>query len=68
MSERRPLTRLHLAAIGVNAVVGSSIFLFPGLLMAQLGPASIVAFLLTAALLVPVALGVAVFAAAAAFG
>ena len=56
MSERRPLTRLHLAAIGVNAVVGSSIFLFPGLLMAQLGPASIVAFLLTAALLVPVAL------------
>jgi len=48
VSEGRPLTRLHLTAIGVNAVVGSSIFLFPGLLAGMLGPASIVAFLLTA--------------------
>jgi len=56
VSERRPLTRLHLAAIGVNAVVGSSIFLFPGLLAGMLGPASIVAFLLTALVLAPVAL------------
>ena len=53
---RRPLTRLDLAAIGVNAVVGSSIFLFPGKLAALLGPASIVAFLATAAMLAPVAL------------
>lgn len=56
MTERRPLTRLDLAAIGVNAVVGSSIFLFPGKLAAMLGPASIVAFALTALALAPVAL------------
>lgn len=54
--ERRPLTRLDLTAIGVNAIVGSSIFLFPGKLAALLGPASIVAFALTAAALAPVAL------------
>ena len=54
--DSRPLTRLDLAAIGVNAVVGSSIFLFPGKLAALLGPASIAAFLLTALLLAPVAL------------
>lgn len=54
--DARPLTRLDLAAIGVNAVVGSSIFLFPGKLAALLGPASIAAFLLTALLLAPVAL------------
>lgn len=53
---KKPLSRLDLAAIGVNAVVGSSIFLFPGKLAAMLGPASIVAFLLTALLLAPVAL------------
>lgn len=56
MTERRPLTRLHLAAIGVNAIVGSSIFLFPGLLAGMLGPASIAAFGLTALALAPVAL------------
>ena len=54
--EARPLTRLDLTAIGVNAVIGSSIFLFPGKLAALLGPASIAAFLLTALLLAPVAL------------
>ncbi|MBI3288785.1 MAG: amino acid permease [Elusimicrobia bacterium] len=52
----RPLTGLDLAAMGVNAVVGSSIFLFPGKLAELLGPASIAAFLLTALLLAPVAL------------
>ncbi|MFI5361946.1 MAG: APC family permease [Elusimicrobiota bacterium] len=56
MSGRRPLTRLDLCAIGVNAIVGSSIFLFPGKLAAQLGPASIAAFALTALVLAPVAL------------
>ncbi|NNN04399.1 MAG: amino acid permease [Elusimicrobia bacterium] len=56
MSGRRPLTRSHLTALGVNAVVGSSIFLFPGLLAGMLGPASIAAFFLTALLLSPVAL------------
>ncbi len=54
--EARPLTRLDLTAMGVNAVVGSSIFLIPGKLAATLGPASIVAFLLTALILTPVAL------------
>lgn len=42
--------------MGINAIVGSSIFLFPGRLAALLGPASVVAFLLTAVLMVPVAL------------
>jgi amino acid transporter len=56
VSGRRPLTRLHLAAMGVNAIVGSSIFLFPGLLAGMLGPASIAAFGLTALALAPVAL------------
>ena len=56
MTESRPLTRLDLCAIGVNAIVGSSIFLFPGKLAALLGPASIAAFALTALALAPVAL------------
>jgi amino acid transporter len=56
VSENRPLTRLHLTAIGVNAIVGSSIFLFPGLLAGLLGPASIAAFAVTAVLLAPIAL------------
>ncbi|MBI3564033.1 MAG: amino acid permease [Elusimicrobia bacterium] len=56
MSEKRPLTRLDLTAMGVNAIVGSSIFLFPGKLAALLGPASIAAFLLTGLALAPVAL------------
>ncbi|MBI5884456.1 MAG: amino acid permease, partial [Elusimicrobia bacterium] len=42
--------------IGVNAIVGTSIFLFPGLLMGLLGPVSPIAFLLTGFLLLPVAL------------
>jgi amino acid transporter len=56
VSESRPLTRLDLCAIGVNAIVGSSIFLFPGKLAALLGPASIAAFALTALALAPIAL------------
>ncbi|MFI5347222.1 MAG: APC family permease [Elusimicrobiota bacterium] len=56
MKDRRALTRLDLTAIGVNAIVGSSIFLFPGKLAELLGPASIAAFILTAAALAPVAL------------
>jgi APA family basic amino acid/polyamine antiporter len=56
VTERRPLTRLDLCAIGVNAIVGSSIFLFPGKLAALLGPASIAAFALTGLALAPVAL------------
>jgi len=53
---RRLLTRFDLLCLGVNAVVGSSIFLFPGRLAGHLGAASPLAYALTAALLAPVAL------------
>lgn len=43
-------------ALGLNAIVGSGIFLFPGTLAALTGPASPLVFLLTAALLGAVAL------------
>lgn len=52
----RPLTLTDVTCIGVNAIVGTSIFLFPGRLAALLGPASILSFGLTALLLLPVAL------------
>lgn len=52
----RALTQLDLWCLGVNAIVGSSIFLFPGKLAAMLGAASPAAFLVTGALLAPVAL------------
>lgn len=52
----RQLTRFDLVCLGVNAVVGSSIFLFPGRLAGHLGSASPLAFALTAVLLAPVAL------------
>lgn len=52
----RPLTLLDVTCIGVNAVVGSSIFLFPGRLAGYLGPASVLAFGLTGVLLTAVAL------------
>lgn len=53
---RRLLTRFDLLCLGVNAVVGSSIFLFPGRLAGHLGSASPLAYALTALLLAPVAL------------
>lgn len=53
---RRALTLFDVACIGVNAIVGSSIFLFPGRLAGLLGPASILAFGLTGLLLISVAL------------
>ena len=56
MSGRRPLTFFDLWCLGVNAIVGSSIFLFPGKLAALLGPASVAAFALTGLLLAGVAL------------
>ncbi|MBI5624803.1 MAG: amino acid permease [Elusimicrobia bacterium] len=52
----RPLGFFDAYCIGVNAIVGTSIFLFPGLLMGLLGPVSPLAFILTAAMLLPVAL------------
>lgn len=53
---RRALTTFDMTCIGVNAIIGSGIYLFPGRLQESLGPASIVAFLLTGALCLPVAL------------
>jgi amino acid transporter len=42
--------------LGVNAVVGSGVYLFPGTLAQKLGPASLVAWLLTGILCLPLAL------------
>ena len=42
--------------LGVNAVVGSGVYLFPGTLTQRLGPASLVAWLLTGVLCLPLAL------------
>jgi amino acid transporter len=42
--------------LGVNAIIGSGIFLFPGLLAREAGPASILAFLVCGILLIAVAL------------
>src|SRR3989344_3953982 len=56
MELRRELKFFDFFCLGVNSIVGSGIFLFPGLMMAQVGPASIVAFLLTGLLLIPTAL------------
>lgn len=54
--QTRQLGLLDITCIGVNAIVGSSIFLFPGRLAAFLGPASILAFGLTGLLLISVGL------------
>ena len=42
--------------IGINAIIGSGIFIFPGLLAKEVGPASILAFAVCGLLLVCVAL------------
>ncbi|MDE2292025.1 MAG: APC family permease, partial [Elusimicrobia bacterium] len=55
----KPAARLRLMdvlALGLNAIVGSGIFLFPGTLAALVGPASVLVFLVTALLLASVAL------------
>ncbi|HWP06110.1 MAG TPA: APC family permease [Polyangiaceae bacterium] len=53
---RRALTTFDAVCLGVNAVVGSGIYLFPGTLASALGPASIGAWLLTGLLCLPLAL------------
>src|SRR5262245_41356839 len=53
---RRVLTTFDVTCIGVNAIVGSGIYLFPGRLQAALGPASILAWVLTGVLCLPLAL------------
>src|SRR5512137_2389145 len=53
---RRALNAFDMTCIGVNAIVGSGIYLFPGRLARTLGPASLFAWILTGALCLPVAL------------
>jgi amino acid transporter len=53
---RRVLTEFDITCIGVNAIVGSGIYLFPGKLSASLGAGSIVAWIVTGALCLPLAL------------
>lgn len=52
----RRLSLLDVFCLGLNAIIGSGIFLFPGTLAALTGPASVLAFLLCGALLASVAL------------
>ncbi len=53
---RRALTGFDITCIGVNAIVGSGIYLFPGKLSTALGVWSIGAWLLTGLLCLPLAL------------
>jgi amino acid transporter len=56
MRSRRALGLFDIFCIGVNAIVGASIYAFPGRLAAGLGPASILTFLVCGVLLISVAL------------
>ena len=44
MRVQRVLSLFDVLCLGVNAIVGSGIYAFPGLLAARLGPASFLAF------------------------
>ena len=46
MSNKRLLSLFDVLCLGFNAIVGSGIYLFPGKLALQLGPASVLAFAL----------------------
>lgn len=46
VSVKKTLTLFDITAIGINAVIGSGIFLLPGILFKQSGPACIVAYLI----------------------
>ncbi|MEK7288106.1 MAG: APC family permease, partial [Elusimicrobiota bacterium] len=52
---RRELKFFDIFCLGLNSIIGSGIFLFPGLLAGHLGPASILVFPLTGLCLAPVA-------------
>jgi amino acid transporter len=60
---RRTLSAFDVTCIGLNAIVGSGIYLFPGKLAAALGPASTFAWLLTAMLCLPLAFSFAALGA-----
>lgn len=53
---RRSLGFFDVAALGLNGVIGSGIFLLPGIAVAMLGPASILCFIFAAVLCVLIAL------------
>ena len=55
-SRQRPLKFRDIFCLGLNAIVGSGIFLFPGVMAAEAGPAAVLAFLVCGALLITVAL------------
>lgn len=52
---RRELRFFDILCLGLNSIIGSGIFLFPGLLAGHLGPASLLVFPVTGLCLVPVA-------------
>lgn len=60
---RRALSAFDVTCIGLNAIVGSGIYLFPGKLAAALGPASTLAWLLTGLLCLPLAFSFAALGA-----
>ena len=53
---KRKLSTFDVFCLGVNAIIGSGIFLMPGILAREAGPASIAAFLICGILLISVAL------------
>jgi amino acid transporter len=55
-SAQKKISVFDTICLGVNAIIGSGIFLFPALLAREAGPASILAFLVCGMLLVSVAL------------
>ena len=56
LTTAKKLNTFDVFCLGVNAIIGSGIFLFPGILAREAGPASIVAILVCGILLVFVAL------------
>lgn len=55
-AKRKTLSLIDITAIGINAVIGSGIFLLPGILFAQSGPACVLAYLIAGVICFIVAL------------
>lgn len=53
---RRELKFFDILCIGINAIIGSGIFLIPGRLVAGVGPASVLLFVVCGLLLIPIGL------------
>lgn len=56
---QRDLGLTSVVAIAMGAMIGSGIFILPGLAMAEAGPAVILAFVLAAVLVIPAAISIA---------